>query len=397
MLRLLHSKAGVVIMSLLVCGVFFLLSRLKQRAAAREGTAVELVSDMADAADDDPTESGGQREPSVDILHRAQEVARGRGEQARAERQRGRTTVETFDEHGDTLRRRRTPKPIEAHDLRSGREDSPGHGAPHPVLAPQLRLGPSPARQSQVVPSAGPTAGSGRRAGTSLPVAGPPPLAPPRRFVPFGRLIKAELVVTLESTQEQMPLIGLVVEPVYNNGRLVIPAGAELHSLARADRVRNRIVSINQWKLVFPREGGRPNGRQLTFEGVALDREDRDGSSLTWGLSDGSFGLRGRVMRASQTADELLLFASEALKAASASLMDRQTTLTGTQVESSAKNASLAGGQAVLNTFSQRIARELAENGVYIQVPAGKQFYVYPQQIIDPDRAAVPERVAGVE
>lgn len=397
MLRLLHSKAGVVGMSLLVCGVFFLLSRLKQRAAASEGAAVELVSDAGEAEEDSPVASGAHGEAGVDLLQRAQEVARGRGEQARAERQRGRATVESFDEHGDTLRRRRTPKPIEAHDLRAVRETTPADGAALPVLAPQLRLGPAPSRGNPVAPRGREAVPETRRQEASAPVDAPHIRPFPRRFVPFGRLIKAELVVTLESTQEQMPLIGLVVEPVYNNGRLVIPAGAELHSLARADRVRNRIVSVNQWKLVFPREGGRPNGRQLTFEGVALDREDRDGSGLTWGLSDGSFGLRGRVMRASQTADELLLFASEALKAASASLMDRQTTLTGTQVESSAKNASLAGGQAVLNTFSQRIARELAENGVYIQVPAGKQFYVYPQQIIDPDRAAVPERVAGVE
>jgi hypothetical protein len=203
--------------------------------------------------------------------------------------------------------------------------------------------------------------------------------------------------MSLESTQDEMPLVGLIVEPVYNNGRLVIPAGTEVHSTARPDRIRNRIISTPKWRLIFPREGSRPNGRQLTFEGIALDRDDRGGTGMTWGPTDGSYGLSGRVLRSGQTQEQVLLFAAEALKAAGASLMDRQPTMMGTQVEANAKNAALAGGQAVLSQMAERLAAEIARNGVYIQVPAGKQFYVYPRQIIDPDRADIPTNIAKVE
>jgi hypothetical protein len=78
-------------------------------------------------------------------------------------------------------------------------------------------------------------------------------------------------------------------------------------------------------------------------------------------------------------------------------MMDRQETLLGTQVASNARNASLAGGQAVLSHYAEDIAKEIERNGTYVQVPAGKEFYVYPRQVIDPDRADVPDDLAKVE
>jgi hypothetical protein len=149
--------------------------------------------------------------------------------------------------------------------------------------------------------------------------------------------------------------------------------------------------------MIFPREGQRPNGRQLTFDGIALDRDDGDGNGFTWGITDGSYGLRGRTIQNGQTQQELLLFAAEALRAASGTMTQRQPSIVGSLVESNAKNAGIAGGQAVLESFAARLAKEVERNGSYIQVPAGKQFYVYPRQVIDPDRADIPENIAKVE
>ncbi len=94
----------------------------------------------------------------------------------------------------------------------------------------------------------------------------------PKRFNPYGSVIRCELVFTIDSTNEQTPLIGVVMEPVYNNGQLVVPAGAELHGIARPDRLRDRIFSGEAWVLVFPREAGRPNGRQLSVIPFCIQR-----------------------------------------------------------------------------------------------------------------------------
>lgn len=395
----LRTKAGVVVMAAFVCAIFFTLSRLKHRRAeaSREPGSASQTSVE--------NRSGGAEQAA--LLKRTQENARGRAETARLEREAARQNGSSYDEVGNRYRRRATPEPMQSPVGSTRADEAERHleTAVEPLLVPSLRIHGRKTANAEGLPSLLRNPLETLMPGAIAPshglpstLASPPaPLPKPERFLPFGRLIKAELVITLESTEDEMPLIGLVVEPVYNNGKLIIPAGTELHSMARPDRVRDRIVSITTWKMIFPREGQRPNGRQLTFQGMALDREDGDGNGLTWGLTDGSYGLRGRTVHQGQTAQEVMLFAAEALRAASGSVMDRQQTIVGSQVEANARNAGLTGGQAVLEHFAKGLLKEIERNGVYIQVPAGKQFYVYPRQVIDPDRADISDNVARVE
>ncbi|HEU5078717.1 MAG TPA: TrbI/VirB10 family protein [Opitutaceae bacterium] len=399
-LSLLKSKAGVVIVTVLICGVFFALSKWKHRTQteASDGRGMTLRGERS---------IGSADMAGASLLRKTQEKTRARAVDVERQKKAEKETGSSYDEVGDVYRRRPVPEPIartglsvgDGRDSRDSPDDENGN-------ASVVRLRIHGRKMAQGAKAKIVNAVSSLMPGEALPSGGHDPLhlsapaidgPPPERFVPFGRLIKAELVITLESTQDEMPLIGLVVEPVYNNGKLVIPAGTELHSMARPDRVRDRIISTTQWRMVFPREGQKPNGRQLTFDGIALDREDRDGNGFTWSIADGSYGLRGRALRNAQTQETLMLFAAEALKAASSSMMDRQQTVLGEQVQANARNAALAGGQAVLDHFAAGIAKEVERNGVYIQVPAGKQFYVYPRQVIDPDRAGVPSAVARIQ
>lgn len=207
------------------------------------------------------------------------------------------------------------------------------------------------------------------------------------RFNPYGRVIKCELVFTLDSTNEETPLIGIVMEPVYNNGQLIIPAGAEFHGVARPDRLRDRIFSGENWVLVFPRERGRPNGRQLSVQGVALDRIEPTGSGVTWGITDGSYGLEGRIIR-SLEGEEIKRFAATFLSQASLTLQERQSGRGGQQtVLNTPQNAVLQGLSANLEKIAADISAEIAKHGVFIRVPAGHQFYFYPKQRIEPDLA----------
>ena len=102
----------------------------------------------------------------------------------------------------------------------------------------------------------------------TLFVSAPIPIARP--VAPFGRLISCETVVTLESNRLDTPVIGLVTEDVWHNGRRVIPAGAEVHGRAALDRTRERLGAQGTWRIVW-RTTDRDNGEELAVEGLALD------------------------------------------------------------------------------------------------------------------------------
>ena len=48
-------------------------------------------------------------------------------------------------------------------------------------------------------------------------------------YAPYGRMIPCETVITIDSAKIETPIIGFVTEDVWHDGRLIIPAGAEVH------------------------------------------------------------------------------------------------------------------------------------------------------------------------
>ena len=211
---------------------------------------------------------------------------------------------------------------------------------------------------------------------------------PPLPSAPYGRLIPCETVVALESNRLETPVIGLVTEDVWHEGRLVVPAGAEVHGRAALDRTRERLAAQGEWRIVW-RTPDRDNGTELTVQGLALDRE-WDAATRQWGEHDGSAGLRGQVVRTDQDR-ELKLFAATFLATATAALQETRPTA-GLLGESSvptttARNAVLAGTGAVLREQAQTIRESIARDGFYLRVPAGKPFYLYLTQTLDRSQA----------
>jgi hypothetical protein len=213
-----------------------------------------------------------------------------------------------------------------------------------------------------------------------LPVAaGQKPLG--KNYAPFGRLIPCELIVTVDSSSMQTPIVGLVTEDIYFGGRLLVPAGTEVHGKAQTDRTRERIASSGGWTFVWQ------DGRELRVSGIALDREfDPDGSG--WGITDGSAGLRGRVLKSDDLA-EIKLFAASFLSGAASALTENQQTVYGTEVLPTTKNASLTGAQSVIQAYAQQIYDSIQRDGFYVRVAAGKQFYLYVTQTLDTSDASI--------
>src|SRR3981081_1317812 len=50
-----------------------------------------------------------------------------------------------------------------------------------------------------------------------------------KQYAPFGRLVKCQLVITVDSSELETPIIAVVTEDVNHDGRLIIPAGTEVH------------------------------------------------------------------------------------------------------------------------------------------------------------------------
>jgi hypothetical protein len=196
-------------------------------------------------------------------------------------------------------------------------------------------------------------------------------------FAPFGRLIPCETVITVDSASIQTPIVGLVTENIYYGGKLVIPAGTEIHGTAQTDHQRERIASGNTWTFIWQ------NGMEMQIKAIALDREFDDETNLSgWAITDGSAGLRGEVIKSDNLAD-IKLFAATFLSGAAGALTEKQQTVFGPVNSPTLNNAPFAGAQAVLQTYAQQILDSIQKNGFYVRVPSGKQFYLYVLQTID--------------
>lgn len=204
-------------------------------------------------------------------------------------------------------------------------------------------------------------------------------------YAPYGRLIPCELIITLESSSIDTPVIGLVTDDVVHAGKVIIPAGAEVHGRASEGHARDRIAATGTWNFVW-RTKSDLNGTELTLQGIALDR-DYDFNTGQWGLRDGSAGLKGYLIKTDDW-NEIKLFAATFLAAATQGFKqyDNFVTDTGSTVqiaEATAGNAALDGTTAVLEKYAEQIQAAIERDGFYIRVPAGKQFYVYVTQTID--------------
>jgi len=181
----------------------------------------------------------------------------------------------------------------------------------------------------------------------------------------------------------QTPIIGLVTEDVYHAGKLIIPAGTEVHGTAKTDHQRERIASGSSWTLVWQ------NGEEMQIKAIALDREFENNTNQTgWSITDGSAGLRGELIKSDSLA-EIKLFAATFLSGAAASLTEKQQTLFGPINSPSLNNAPLAGAQDVLKIYAQQISDSIQKDGFYIRVPSGKQFYLYVLQTLDRADASI--------
>jgi hypothetical protein len=204
-------------------------------------------------------------------------------------------------------------------------------------------------------------------------------------YLPYGRLLRCQLVNTVDSTNLDTPIIGLVIKDTWHDGRMIIPAGTEVHGIAQKSPVRDRIGSDRQWFLVFQ------DGRELAISGMVLDYAPKETSS--WAESDGSAGLRGFVVKSDKYAEAKAILA--AIISAGAGAFSETTTLISplggaTQLNNGGIDSAFSAGlQAGGQLYSQRLLERLEKDPFYVRVPAGTTFYLYVTQTVDLGKATV--------
>lgn len=202
---------------------------------------------------------------------------------------------------------------------------------------------------------------------------------PPERFIPFGTLLKCKLVNTVDSANLETPVIAVLLEDVWQNGKQIVPANTLVHGVARAGRLRDRVTANGTWRFVWQ------NGRELAFSGIALDRE-YDHAIDGYGITDGSAGLKGRVI-ASDDLQEMKIMAAAALSGFARGTQDRTHTLLGNTVTGSISNGAREGAAEVFDMYAQRTLQQIEQSGYFVRVPAGKEFYVYVAEPVDSEKA----------
>ena len=154
--------------------------------------------------------------------------------------------------------------------------------------------------------------------------------------------------------------------------------GVRLHlGAVLARRVRVRIGAHRD-------AGGGANDASAGQHG----RHDREKDGEGWGITDGSAGLKGRIIK-SDDLSEIKLFAATFLSGAAGVLTDRENTILGSQMSPTLRNVPIKGAQEVLAAYAKQIYESIQRDGFYVRVPAGKQFYLYVTQTIDQNDATL--------
>ena len=202
----------------------------------------------------------------------------------------------------------------------------------------------------------------------------------PTFFAPRGLLIKAALVITVDSSSFDTPVLAMVTEDVYFNQRLIVPAGTQVIAKAAQGRSRDRIAISGGFTFIWA------DGREYSIPGIALDHERlSDGS---YGITDGSAGIRGQIVENDRYAEMKILFA-EALQGIMNNNQSQFQSIYGLAPQNTSRNAALGGGSQAAASYSEMLTKKLDEDLDFVRVPAGTQFYIFTEAVFEPEMASI--------
>ena len=204
-------------------------------------------------------------------------------------------------------------------------------------------------------------------------------------YAPFGRYIPCILFNAIDSSRAVTQITGIVIKDVWEEGKIIIPKGAEVHGTAQVDTQNARIYSQNQWVIVW-RSRDENNAKELILNGIAVEYSPSPEKENSWMITDRTPGIPGEVITSDKLA-VLKILAAKWLQGAGRALSGNKTTINGNTIESSnegsLKNLIASGVQDSAETYAQMMLQKIQQEGFFIRVHAGSPFNVYVMQGID--------------
>ena len=214
----------------------------------------------------------------------------------------------------------------------------------------------------------------------------------PEVFAPRGTLIKAALVITLESNAVGTPVLAMVTEDVYFQGKLIVPAGTQVQASASSTgqsasgstntRFRDRIDIRGNFTFIWA------DGSEYVMRGIALDHEPL--SDGTFSLTDGSPGIKGRILKTDEYA-ELKLMISEAVQSYAKTQQSSFNSIYGfiPGFGNKQQDTQLGAGIGAASAYSSLLMNKIDKDLEYVQVPAGTSFYIFTLDVFEPELRSV--------
>ena len=215
------------------------------------------------------------------------------------------------------------------------------------------------------------------------------------RFAPYGRLIACKMVNTVESGDTDTPLIAVVIEDLWwinakGEKKLIIPAGTEVYGTVNgAKPMRNRLTTGNNFILVWQATSNMV-GFELQLKGVALEKSTHPENRMLAAITDMSAGIPGQVMSNENLSKFLmytLAFGQGLAQGYQTNEVYTDSGVTVTTQDGTTKNAMARGAETLVQVMLQDVSQMIAKESYYIRVPSGTEFYMFVQQVINPDDA----------
>ena len=214
---------------------------------------------------------------------------------------------------------------------------------------------------------------------TAKPSSIPP--NPKSQSAPYGQLLRCELVQTVMTSNLQTPVIAMVTEPLWWNGKEIIPAGVIVHGVAASSPMRDRVGTGNKWILVWPHRD-EWNGKKLVLNALALACDKTENG---WSKIDGSAGIKGDVISNEDQKRMYAYMASFISGLGEGMVAENEDTTGSTTTKTTGGTFADALGKAFQKSasdISDQLFKELSQNIVYVEARAGTEFYLYITQDI---------------
>jgi len=207
------------------------------------------------------------------------------------------------------------------------------------------------------------------------------PKNPKDQSAPYGQLLRCELVQTVMTSNLQTPIIAMVTEPLWWNGKEIIPAGVIVHGVAASSPMRDRVGAGTKWVLVWPHRN-KWNGKRLILDAIALacDRTEN-----AWSKIDGSAGIKGDVISNDDQQRMYAYMASFISGLGEGMVSENEDITSSTTTKTTGGTFADALGKAFQKSasdVSDQLFKDLSKSMFYVEARAGTEFYLYIRQDI---------------